>query len=116
MELKMDENVRYKKIKKALNDWEVNIAFNFYDNFLFFLQRDYCKDLLKKAKSDDERLMVYLELLAIYVSISLAKIRRMIEEIVIDYDHGLFENLILPLISRNKKDEPSKKTPESYEF
>ena len=79
------------------------------------LKKKYCKDWLKRAKSDDERLMVYLELLVIYVSISLAKIRRLIEESVITYDHELFESL-LPLISRKKKGESSKKTPENYTF
>jgi len=114
--MEMDENVRYEKIKKALKEWEISIIFDFYEGFQIFIEKDYCVDKLKETRSNDEKIMAYMQLLTIYVSIYFAKLRRQIEENLIDYDHGLFEKLILPLISEDKTKNPSKQDSETYSF
>jgi hypothetical protein len=100
--------IDYENLKKTLDDFEVNISLEFYDQLTDFLESDFSKNKLNKARSNDQKLLIYTQLLAIFTSITFAKIRRFI------VDSLVTEDSVFP---SNSNDETEKQqTPENYEF
>ena len=105
----MNEETHYKKLKEILNHYENHISLRFYEGFSEFLDDDYCKKTLNKAKDAHEKLLIYIELLALYTSIVIARIQRLIEEHSIGYDRNL-------LLINDKTVKSMKQSPENYTF